>query len=337
MSGSKVPHSDRDNARAPGGLLPSVDIHPGPLRRHDQSAPPRYSIRISSHSDESSCGVAELRPLIDEDLKYRKEIPLDQFIKHMLGGRIDDRALKQLCDAKATKELLKEFYSQAGPETTRYQPSANLANHFLNSRKASALTFCRNDPRFIQGPVAERKLDVVLVSTKSPQLDHGAELPKGPTVGSYWDDLHWSVKFKVKVTEPEKEAEAVMSASSSLPVPSHGYTGGTADLHIMRSMSNEDSRKWTAGSPPSGQPHATKSHSSADHSEERRQSAFYALEMLSHGRYRSHVINIMIQDTSMRLWFYDRVGIIMSAAFSVTDLALFGRVMFAMSSLPPSG
>ncbi|KAF9506105.1 hypothetical protein BS47DRAFT_461334 [Hydnum rufescens UP504] len=56
--------------------------------------------------------------------------------------------------------------------------------------------------------------------------------------------------------------------------------------------------------------------------------------MLSHGRFRTHVINITIQDTSMRLWFYDRVGIIKSAAFSVTDLALFGRVISVMGPLP---
>ncbi|KAF9502607.1 hypothetical protein BS47DRAFT_1490677 [Hydnum rufescens UP504] len=255
---------------------------------------------------------------------------------YSLGGRTDDRVLKQLCDAKDTKGLLEEFCSQTGAETTRYQPFANLANHFLNSRKPSGLTFCRNDPKIIQGSVAERKPDVVLVSTESPHLEYGPELPKGPTVGFYWDHVHCSVEFKVKATELEKEAEAVTSASYSLSVPSHGYTGGTADLQ-MKSISNEDSRKRAAGSPPSGQPQAKKSDHRADHSEERRQSAFYALEMLSHGRYRSHVINITIQDTSMRLWFYDRVGVIMSAAFSILDLALFGRVMFAMGSLPPTG
>ncbi|KAF9506115.1 hypothetical protein BS47DRAFT_461580 [Hydnum rufescens UP504] len=159
MSGSKVPYSDRDKARAPGGLLPSVEIRPGPLPRRDQYAPPdiQYSLApaqqtagtepqippvnstpfakgVSSHSDESSRGVAELRPLIDEDLKYRKEIPVDQFVEHMLcyslGGSIDDPALKQLCAAKDTKDLLEEFCSQTGAETTRYQPFANLANHF---------------------------------------------------------------------------------------------------------------------------------------------------------------------------------------------------------------
>ncbi|KAF9506474.1 hypothetical protein BS47DRAFT_1352654, partial [Hydnum rufescens UP504] len=91
-----------------------------------------------------------------------------------------------------------------------YQPFANLANHFLDNRKSLGLTFCRNDPRLIQGSVVERKPDVVLVSTNSPQLE---------------------------------------------------------------------------------------------------------------------------DDTNIRLWFYDPVGIIKSAAFSVTELALFGRVIPAMGSL----
>ncbi|KAF9502558.1 hypothetical protein BS47DRAFT_1403489, partial [Hydnum rufescens UP504] len=242
---------------------------------------------------------------------------------------------EELRHATETRELLDEFCSQAD-QRSRHEPFASLANRFLNYRKASGLTFCRNDPRLIQGSVAEHTPDLVLVSTKSPQLEYGAELPRGPAVGFYWDDVYCSVEFKVRVTEPKKEAEAVMSASHSLPVRSHGYTGGTADLH-MRSMSNEDSWKRAAGSPPSGQPQAKKSDHRADHSEERRPSAFYVLEMLSHGQYRSHVINITIQDTSMRLWFYDRVGVIMSAAFSVLDLALFGRVMFAMGSLSPNG
>jgi hypothetical protein len=99
---------------------------------------------------------------------------------------------------------------------SRYEPFVSLASHFLNYRKPSGLTFLRNDPKLIQGSVAglpERKLDVVLVSAKSPQLDDGAELSEGPTVGFCWDGVHCSVEFKVK------EGSKDCNASHSLPVP----------------------------------------------------------------------------------------------------------------------
>ncbi|KAF9506109.1 hypothetical protein BS47DRAFT_461436 [Hydnum rufescens UP504] len=92
-----------------------------------------------------------------------------------------------------------------------------------------------------------------------------------------------------KKTEGEKEAEPVMS-----------------------------SRKPVAGSPLSQQPQVQRPDRTAAHTDERLQSASYALEILSHGRYRNHVINITIQDTSMCLCFYDRVGIVESAALALS-------------------
>ncbi|KAF9506106.1 hypothetical protein BS47DRAFT_1385686 [Hydnum rufescens UP504] len=174
-----------------------------------------FAKALSSNSDGTSHGVADPL-LIDEELRYRKEIPVNQFVEHMLyyslGDRIDHRILEELCDAKETRGLLDEFCSQAD-QTNRHEPFANLANHFLDYRNPSGLTSCRNDLTFIQDSVAERKPDVVLVSTKSPQFEYGAELARGPEVGFYWNDVYCSVEFTVTITETEKEAEAVMRSA----------------------------------------------------------------------------------------------------------------------------
>ncbi|KAF9506481.1 hypothetical protein BS47DRAFT_428323 [Hydnum rufescens UP504] len=113
---------------------------------------------------------------------------MNQFVERMLccsfGDHID-RRIPELCDAKKTRELLDKLRSQAD-QRSRYGPFANLANHFLNYRKPSGLTFCRKDLTPIQSSVAEHKPVLVLVSTNSPQLKYCAELPRG---GFYWNDV----------------------------------------------------------------------------------------------------------------------------------------------------
>jgi hypothetical protein len=126
---------------------------------------------------------------------------VNQFVEHMLccsfEDHVDHRIPEELCDAKETRERLNEFRSQAD-QRSRYGPFANLADHFLNYRKPSGLTFSHNDLTPIQDSVAEHKPDVVLVSTNSPQFEYGTEHPR---VGFYWNDVYCPVEFTVKITE----------------------------------------------------------------------------------------------------------------------------------------
>ncbi|KAF9506112.1 hypothetical protein BS47DRAFT_461647 [Hydnum rufescens UP504] len=154
-----------------------------------------FAKALSSYSDGTSHGVADSKHLIDEDLRYRKAIPVNYFVEHMLccslGDCIDHWILEELCDAKETRELLDEFCFRAD-ERSRYEPFASQANRLLNYRKVSDRTFCHNHLRLIQESVAEPKPDVVLVFANS-QLEYGAELPEGPSF--YWNDVYYSIEF----------------------------------------------------------------------------------------------------------------------------------------------
>ncbi|KAF9505499.1 hypothetical protein BS47DRAFT_1368030 [Hydnum rufescens UP504] len=166
-------------------------------------------------------------------------------LSNCIGDRIGDATLKKLYKAKDTRELLEQYCSQAGQEITRYQPIRKLGKPFLNYRKPSGPTFCRNDLTLILGSVAERKPEVILVSANSAQLDHGTEHSRGPQVGFYWDDVCCSVEFKVKVKDAERGGEALTSASQSLSATSHGYDSETAQLQTG-SVSTEGYAKRVA-------------------------------------------------------------------------------------------
>ncbi|KAF9507566.1 hypothetical protein BS47DRAFT_1488783, partial [Hydnum rufescens UP504] len=81
------------------------------------------------------------------------EIAVHQFIDHMLSNSIGDGTLKK-------------------------SSIRRLGKAFLKLSKAVGLTFYHNDPTLIQGSLAERKPDIVLVSTNGAQLDYGTELPR---------------------------------------------------------------------------------------------------------------------------------------------------------------
>ena len=64
------------------------------------------------------------------------------------------------------------------------------------------------------------------------------------------------------------------------------------------------------------------------------QCASYALEMLSHGRLRSHVISALVTDDTIQLLYYDRSIIIVSRPVNfLEDTSRFVAMLHAIANL----
>jgi Fungal protein kinase len=223
------------------------------------------------------------------------------------------------------RELLRIFCQTGGIETNRYQPFATLANAIMTHPRTlellggnSKLKFCRGDPKFLQGSIACRKPDVVLVRGDAEQLENSADLPHGPEPGFYWDEIYCYVEFKgspvrgPRGTNPPLSLASPVRRSVGLNSPALPISRESLSSSNAASTSGLTSTKRPAEPLPSAEPEAKIPRTDAPNLDEQKQGASYALEMFSHGRFRTHVINITLNGAEYHLWYYHRGGIAVS-------------------------
>ena len=143
-----------------------------------------------------------------------------------LGG-VSRRARKPLGSASSLLKffdlLLRAGASAAGASSTHWNPTLWARRSFVACPKAS-LKFCCGDPKIVQGSTAYRKPDAVLVCEDSEQLKNSesADLPNGPELTFYWDELYCCVEFKGTPLHVLQENESSDPRSLSVPHASRG-------------------------------------------------------------------------------------------------------------------
>jgi hypothetical protein len=234
--------------------------------------------------------------------------------------------------------------------------------------------FCRNDPVHLTGSHAKRKPDILCVpSDPSGGLPHQRINPDSLSQdGPRNHPFHWAEPFffcemkkdhssysawkKGQKALPPKDSNTYAS-SSSRPNQGHHHSRKVRPWRPprVRSQTNPQypptpplgssprvqARSRPQHNPLSGnlslerpQKRAKKVTSTRECPEELLQCASYALEFLSNGGLRSHVLGILVTDFQLRLLYYDRSIHVVSQKLDFLDeLPTFLWVMHSLTSL----
>ncbi|KAF9514953.1 hypothetical protein BS47DRAFT_830691 [Hydnum rufescens UP504] len=213
--------------------------------------------------------------------------------------------LEKICRDDTTCSLFRIFLSSlTKPECDRFEPFTNLANHMSSliavemHRECSIFARPHDTVAVRNSSGATRYPDVVFAS-KSPTLQ-GNPLD--------WSDVKLVLEFKAKFGGIQS-SELSIQQSNTPSTPSGVSTSDDAPNKSPRTRASKISSATL-------------------------QLAAYALESFIHGPYRSHVVHGTIQESTLELWYYDRVGTMRSSGVDFSkNLVLLAQFLVAISHL----
>ncbi|KAF7334854.1 Other 1 protein kinase [Mycena sanguinolenta] len=274
---------------------------------------------------------------LQEDLSFEKRISVDEFLKSILHVKnpgdtslYDALQNSSSRDREFFKTALDNYWKNASCENDLYAPFVTLANFCLG--KNADIQFCRDDPQIIRGSPAQRKPDVVSVMLAALSLGTRTSADnlqdRGPPENDafHWLEIisFWEFKFERldaaadTATRSKSASKSRRASSKDISAPSSRQASGSGQRlkATTTGSAGRDSNgiKRSSGSV-SGS--AAKKHKPSE--DPRRQCASYALELLTYGGLRSHVIGALITNNNMELLYYDRSIIIRSDPFDFTD------------------
>ncbi|KAJ7718758.1 hypothetical protein DFH07DRAFT_933460 [Mycena maculata] len=263
-------------------------------------------------------------PYLQEDLTHERTITVAQFFKWILRiTNAQDTSRTQ--NDNEFQEYMARYnrWDMYKDETELYQPFVELANYCIG--KQARIQFCRDDPTIVLGSDAERKPDVVSIwkaalalgSRTSP--DNLSEGGPGRSDAFHWMELiaFWEFKF-VPVTLKSSSSTQV---SPTAPPPRRVVkkplsTPSTRELRPRANITSAPPTTTRSGekrASNSAKPKPKKEH------DPRTQCASYALELLTYGGLRGHVIGALITNHRLELLYYDHSIIVKSESFDFSQ------------------
>ncbi|KAF8874969.1 hypothetical protein BD779DRAFT_1678453 [Infundibulicybe gibba] len=275
------------------------------------------------------------------DLKDQHLVSFDAFLEPIFGicsdwWRFHKREIDRLLEDNLFNKYQAEYRKRMKNEQERYQPFVNMLNRIvslISKRRPNSLhiQFAR-DPTITRGSAAERKLDAFAGDSDAfthPSRRVELMATKGPSgLPLHWPELLSFLEFKL--------LEHALSESKCLPGKAL-VSSASGSLQTTR-VSGRQSTTITAGN--SGEiistdkypgytramvsegdaviPTASTTGDEVEPAAET-QCASYALELLSHGGLRTHVIGALITDDQIELLYYDRSITMKSYALNFLD------------------
>ncbi|KAJ7212510.1 hypothetical protein GGX14DRAFT_620653 [Mycena pura] len=308
-----------------------------------QSTP--HSKGTSDHSDFASNHTQEnYAPFLEEDVADEITVTVENFLLWIMGGkRREEGEFQGILDDPKFATLMAGYLPRPADETGLYHPFVTLANWCLDQMGIGHMRFCRNDYQYILGSDGKRKPDVVNVystvfDTDGRYRDKGVDSMSktGPEEAPFhWRELLSFWEFKIDDIPAEKDEKVSTSRRKTAPKPKQDVV--PQDQALRRSDRNASKDPQ----PDSGSYHSTSetqklkragdaleppvvAKKSRKAIEPKLQCASYALELLSNGGLRSHVISALVSFHSLELLYYDR---------SIVNRATFIAVLSACGSL----
>ena len=292
----------------------------------------------SHYSYQSQNCQSNYKPYLIEDLKLQYTIPFDEFLNdilHLSPDWISENTsqIHNIVRDQYFEKMVSKYREPVTHETSRYPPFIELANHVISRLKTnpdSRICLCRNDPVIVAGSHAHRKPDVVGVRYKSLEVPERSSVDNlmnsGPDQAPFfWTELLFFFEFKVTRKSLTRQGAVVplalnspvgappspsTSRKSSLPGKEHTVPT-TATHSASRSLATSASESKRSPNTLSSRPYGSKRRK-VDDTSAMLQCASYALEMMSHGGLRSHVISALVTDDIIQLLYYDRSIIVVS-------------------------
>ncbi|KAJ7877113.1 hypothetical protein B0H14DRAFT_1690311 [Mycena olivaceomarginata] len=286
-------------------------------------------------------------PYLQEDLTHERTITVAQFFEWILCITNAQDTSGTENDSKFQKYMAKynrwDVYKK---ETELYQPFVELANYCIG--KKAKIQLCRDDPTIVHGSDAERKPDVVSIWAAALALGsriNADNLRDGPGKANafHWMELiaFWEFKFV-----PGGVDLVALASSSSTQVAPPPPTAPPPPKKAAKKPPPPPSSRELRPKPdkPAGPQTTTRSSekpasNSAKANPEkeedpRTQCASYALELLTYGGLRSHVIGALITNSLIELLYYDRSIIVKSESFNFAqDTARFITMLKGVADL----
>ncbi|KAJ7845781.1 hypothetical protein B0H13DRAFT_2209083 [Mycena leptocephala] len=297
----------------------------------------------SHHNYASEHTQKDYAPYLQEDLTHEKTITAAQFFEWILRITNAQDTSRTENDSKFQRYLATynrwDVYKR---ETELYQPFVELANYCIG--KQAKIQFCRDDPTIVHGSDAERKPDVVSIwkaalalgtRTSADNLSAGGP---GRLDAFHWMELiaFWEFKFVPGGVDPGTHSSTQVAPPTAPPPPKKAAKRPPPppSSRELRARANT-----SAGPPTTTRSSETRASNSARANPEkeedtRTQCASYALELLTYGGLRSHVIGALITNNLIELLYYDRSIIVKSESFNFAqDTARFITMLKGVADL----
>ncbi|KAJ7221239.1 hypothetical protein GGX14DRAFT_540485 [Mycena pura] len=285
-------------------------------------------------------------PYLQEDLVHEKLITVAQFFEWILHITNSQDTTKMENHPVFQKHLTDynrwDVYKR---ETELYQPFVELTNYCIGN--GSGIRFCRNDPTIVHGSDAQRKPDVVstwkaaLALGDRTNADNLANDGPGKQSGFHWMEViaFWEFKFVLNGVDSATLVSSSSAASASPPTAPQPSKKAAKKASVPLSSRELRPRADTPAGPPtttrSSEKRASNSAKTIPEKEDpRTQCASYALELLTYGGLRSHVIGGLVTNHFLELLYYDRSIIVKSERFDFTqETARFITMLKGISDL----
>ncbi|KAJ7221120.1 hypothetical protein C8J57DRAFT_1482502 [Mycena rebaudengoi] len=263
----------------------------------------------SSHRNHASEHTQkDFAPYLQEDLTCEKTVTVAQFFEWILRITNAPDTSKTENDLNFQDYLAKyNRWDAYKHETELYKPFVELANYCIG--KPAKIRFCRDDPTIVLGSDAERKPDVVTVWGAALALgdrtsaDNLSDTGPGRSNAFHWMELIAFFEFKFlpggvdPVTLASSSSTRVASPPAAPPPPKRSATKAPPpSSRELRPRADPLARPTTTTR--SSEKRASNSAKATPDKEAdpRTQCASYALELLTYGGLRSHVIGAFIKN-----------------------------------------
>ncbi|KAF8877714.1 hypothetical protein BD779DRAFT_1475111, partial [Infundibulicybe gibba] len=271
----------------------------------------------------------ELRAVSHGDLKDQHLVSFDAFLEPIFGicsdwWRFHKREIDRLLEDNLFNKYQAEYRKRMKNEQERYQPFVNM----LNRIPPHTIRSGSNDH---PGSAAERKLDAFAGDSDAfthPSRRVELMATKGPSgLPLHWPELLSFLEFKLlehALSESKCLPGKALVSSASGSLQTTRVSGGKATITAGNSgeiISTDKYPGYTRAMVSEGDAVIPTASTTGDEVEPaaETQCASYALELLSHGGLRTHVIGALITDDQIELLYYDRSITMKSYALNFLD------------------
>ncbi|KAJ7066822.1 hypothetical protein B0H15DRAFT_972043 [Mycena belliarum] len=310
-----------------------------------QNTPPSFSTPASrgsaSHGSYSTQHTQEdYLPYLREDLATAKTVTFDHFLELVLPSKTDHPTLQQLkkiSEDHRVQASLSKYKAVTVPETSLYQPFVELANQCMEllPTKGAGVdsVFCRNDPAIVRGSRAQRKPDVGIVKSATLRIGHRDSADnladRGPSGDNAGPAFHWAELlgfYEFKLDDPPVPKAHLPEPRVARP---SGSLATTSRAKRPANTSGSSSKRPRSPSPKDERPTKRSNKSTPE-----LQCASYAVELMSHGGLRSHVIGALVTPSTIVMLYYDHSITVKSEPLHfTTDLIPFLTMLSRIASL----
>ncbi|KAJ7092421.1 hypothetical protein B0H15DRAFT_947977 [Mycena belliarum] len=310
-----------------------------------QNTPPSFSTPASrgsaSHGSYSTHHTQEdYLPYLREDLATAKTVTFDSFLELVLPSKTDhptSQQLEKISEDHRVQAFLSKYKAVTVPETSLYQPFVELANQCMEllPTKGAGVdsVFCRNDPAIVRGSRAQRKPDVGTVESATLRIGHRDSADnladRGPSGDDAGPAFHWAELlgfYEFKLDDPPVP-------KAHLPEPRVARPSGSS-VTTSRAKRPANTSGSSSKHPRSPSPKDERPTKRSNTSTPELQCASYAVELMSHGGLRSHVIGALVTPSTIVMLYYDHSITVKSEPLHfTTDFVPFLTMLSRIASL----